>query len=417
MTIILTIIKLLIILGVVTTIHEFGHFLMAKLFKIGVEEFSIGFGPKLFQFKSKDTKYTIRCLPLGGYCAIVGEGEETDREDSFKRKPAWQQIIVLIMGVTFNALLAVILFIVISFSAQTENTVIKEFSRNSVSEQAGLRIGDEIYKINGKRVHLYSDLVSTNMNEYSSSAVIEYIREGKKYSVTIENPITKVGELGVAFVLDEATNTYINKINMVEAGSAADLAKLKDGDIIKSINGISVTNAVDVVQIIKEYPEQEIEIVISRNSEDIVKKVIPKCINYFSLGIYSTETVNTTVSLALYTAKNYVLEIVNSYIDLFKGKVSIKQMSGIVGVGQVVAKTDGILQFLKLMAILSMAIGVANILPFPPLDGGKIVLVIIEWITKKKISENIELTISYIGFGLLIALTIFVTYNDIARLL
>ncbi len=417
MTIILTIIKLLIILGVVTTIHEFGHFLMAKLFKIGVDEFSIGFGPKLFQFKKKETKYSIRCLPLGGYCAIVGEGEETDREDSFKKKPAWQQIVVLVMGVTFNALLAIILFVIISFSAQTENTVIKEFSKNSVAEQAGLRVGDEIYKINGKRVHLYSDLVDTNVSQDITSASVEYIRDGKKYSTTVANPITKVGELGIAFVLDEATDTYISKVNMVEAGSAADNAKIKDGDIIKSVNGIEVLNAVDVVQIVKQYPDQEIELVITRNMEDIVKKVIPKCVNYFSLGIYSTETVRTTIPLALYTAKDYVEQIISSYIDLFKGKVSIKQMSGIVGVGQVVAKTSGFLQFLKLMAILSMAIGVANILPFPPLDGGKIVLVIIEWITKKKISENVELAISYLGFGLLIALTIFVTYNDITRLL
>lgn len=417
MTIILTIIKLLIILGVVTTIHEFGHFLMAKLFKIGVEEFSIGFGPKLFQFKKKETKYTLRCLPLGGYCAIVGEGEETNREDSFKKKPAWQQIIVLAMGVIFNALLAIVLFIVVSFSSQTENTVIKEFSKNSVAEQAGLKVGDEIYKINGKRVHLYSDLVDTNMPQDMTSVNVEYIRDGKKYSTIIENPITKVGELGIAFVLDEANNTYSSKVNMVEAGSAADNAKIKDGDIIKSVNGIEVANAIDVVQIVKQYPEEEIELVVTRDMEDIVKKVTPKCINYFSLGIYSTETVKTTISLALYTAKDYVEQIVSSYIDLFRGKVSIKQMSGIVGVGQVVAKTSGFLQFLKLMAILSMAIGVANILPFPPLDGGKIVLVIIEWITKKKISENVELAISYLGFGLLIALTIFVTYNDITRLL
>lgn len=417
MTIILTIIKLLIILAVVTTIHEFGHFLMAKLFKIGVEEFSIGFGPKLFQFTRKETKYSIRCLPLGGYCAIVGEGEETEREDSFKKKPYWQQIIVLVMGVVFNTLLAIVLFLIVSFSAQTENTVIKEFSKNSVAEQAGLRVGDEIYKINGKRVHLYSDLVNTNLVGNANSANVEYIREGKKYSASVQNPITKVGELGVAFVLDEDTNMYSSKVNMVEAGSAADKAKIKDGDIIKSVNGIETLNAVDVIQIVKEYPDKEIELVITRDSEDIVKKVIPKCVNYFSLGIYSTETVNTTISLAIYNAKNYVVQIVNSYIDLFRGKVSINQMSGIVGVGQVVSKTNGFIQFLKLMAILSMAIGVANILPFPPLDGGKIVLVIIEWITKKKISENVELVISYLGFGLLIALTIFVTYNDITRLL
>ena len=112
-----------------------------------------------------------------------------------------------------------------------------------------------------------------------------------------------------------------------------------------------------------------------------------------------------------------VSKIIGPYVDLFKGKVGINDMSGIVGIGEVVSKTSGIISFLNLMAIISLAVGVANIMPFPPLDGGKVVIVLFETITRKKISEKVEAIISYIGFGLLILLTIFVTYKDIIRII
>ena len=115
-TFIITIIKLLVILGVVATIHEFGHFLAAKICKIGVNEFSIGFGPQIFQKEFKGTVYTLRCLPLGGYCAIEGEEGTSDREDAFSNKNIFQKIFVLVMGVTFNALLALIIFLAVTLS-------------------------------------------------------------------------------------------------------------------------------------------------------------------------------------------------------------------------------------------------------------------------------------------------------------
>ena len=122
-------------------------------------------------------------------------------------------------------------------------------------------------------------------------------------------------------------------------------------------------------------------------------------------------------SLAFASAYSNVKAIVGSYVDLFRGKVGVKDMSGIVGIGEVVSKTSGILEFLNLMGIISLAIGVANIMPFPPLDGGKIVIVIGEAITRKKLPIKAEAIISYIGFGLLIALTLVVTYNDIIRII
>ena len=136
----------------------------------------------------------------------------------------------------------------------------------------------------------------------------------------------------------------------------------------------------------------------------------------FSLDIASTEKVKTTISLAFASAFDNAKTIIGSYVDLFKGKVGIKDMSGIVGIGEVVYKTEGILEFFNLMAIISLAVGVANLLPFPPLDGGKVVIVVCETVIRKKLPPNAEAIISYIGFGLLILLTIIVTYNDLIRI-
>ena len=129
------------------------------------------------------------------------------------------------------------------------------------------------------------------------------------------------------------------------------------------------------------------------------------------------EEETTTLKTAYYKSISTISQIVGSYVDLFKGKVEVTQLSGIVGIGEVVSKTEGFADFLSMLGMISLAVGIANILPFPPLDGGKIVLVLIEWITRRKVSLKVETILSYIGFALLIILTIFVTINDIIRII
>ena len=135
------------------------------------------------------------------------------------------------------------------------------------------------------------------------------------------------------------------------------------------------------------------------------------------LGIRSVSTTKSSIKYSFIETAENIKNIVGSYVKLFTGKVSIGNMSGIVGIGEVVSKSSGLLNFFYLMAMISMAVGVANILPFPPLDGGKIVIVLIEAITRKKVSEKVELIISYIGLALLLGLTLFVTVKDIIRII
>ncbi len=411
-----TIIKLLLILGVVATIHEFGHFLFAKLFKMGVNEFSIGFGPKIVQKEFKGTMYSLRWIPLGGYCAIEGEEGESQREDAFVNKSAWKKIIVLVAGVLFNAILAATIFIVIALSMTTLNTKITALDENSILSKAGIEVGDEIYSIDGKKVNLGAELSDQKFATEKKDVEIGYIRNGELQKTIAQDAVTNIGYIGVSFLVNSDKTDVTNEIEMVASGGAAVAVGLKAGDKITNINGIETTNSTDIINIIRDNANKEVELTVDRNGEVFTQKITPSSKLNFSLGSFSTEEVKTDLRLAISSAIYNFKSIIGSYVDLFRGKVSVNEMSGIVGIGEVVSKTDDLITFFNLLAIISLAVGVANIMPFPPLDGGKVVIVLIEAITRKKVPVNVEAIISYIGFGFLILLTLFVTYNDIVRI-
>lgn len=412
---ILVVVKLLIILGIVATIHEFGHFLFSKMFKVGVNEFSIGFGPKIVQKKFGETMYSLRCIPLGGYCAIEGEEGTSDKENSLQNKNLIQKVLILMMGAGFNAILAAVIFFFISFTSQTYTTKIESISSDSILYQAGIQSGDTINSINGKKVRTLSEVLNFDVSDIKDGKIeVEYTRDNVLNKVTIENAVKKIGYLGITF---NASGDSSNVIDMVASGGKAFDAGLKAGDKIVSVASVPTNTSKEVVGEIVKYPNQEIEIVISRKGEEITKTVVPESKNSLSLGITSTIVEKTNLYYALVNMGDKFKSIIGSYVDLFTGKVGIKDMSGIVGIGEIVSKSNGFLEFINLLGIISLAVGVANILPFPPLDGGKIVIVVVESIVRKKLSEKAETIISYIGFGLLIALTIFVTYRDIIRII
>ena len=409
-TFLITVIKLLVILCIVATIHEFGHFLAAKLFKIGVNEFSIGYGPKIIQKKFKETMYSLRWIPLGGYVMIEGEGEKSESENSFAKKHPFKRIVVLSMGVIFNFILGIVVLISVAAFVPVYTTEITELSNSSPLVEAGIEVGDKITKINGNNVLFASDLSVLNY-EGENSATIEYVRDEKTYSVNVDNVTKKIGYLGIAFTTKDDT-----EVNNVSKGSAADKAGIKSKDKILKVDSTYVNDSTQVISLVQQKPNEKVLLEVERNENIINLEVVPSEQIRFDLGILDTKEEKSnlyySINKALYTVKS----VIDSYVMLFQGKVGLNDLSSIVGIGVVVSKTSGVIEYFNMLALISLAIGAANILPFVPLDGGKIVFVIYEWITKRKPSEKFETILTYIGWILLLLLTIVVTFKDVMNI-
>lgn len=247
-------IKIIFLLGFLVLIHEGGHFLVAKMCKVKVNEFAIGFGKILLQKQGKDTKYSLRLIPLGGFCSMEGEDEESDDPGSFSKASVWKRMAIVLAGATVNIVFGILIYFI---------------------------------------------LVST---------------------------------VGIQFV-DPAKDTIVNRIYYGAQGT---------GEFIKAV-------------------------------ADSIK-------------------------------------------TLFSGGLQTDQMVGIVGISEVVVKTNGIINYLNLLAVISVSLGVTNLLPIPALDGGKILILLIEIIRRKPMKIETEAKIQLIGFSILIALSLFVTYNDILRI-
>ena len=415
-TFIFAVIKLLIVLCIVATIHEFGHFLAAKFFKVGVKEFSIGFGKKIVQKKYKETMYSIRWLPFGGYVMIEGEGEDSDSPTSFSKQNAFVKIMILVMGVVFNVILASIILISIAFVYPTATTTIDKLDDDSVLIGAGLESGDTILEINNDKVSLANELIESKYAE-SDNTIIKYkdndTNEIKE--ITITNAVQSIGQIGIIFKNENQIATTI--VDSIFPGKVADKSGFKEQDKILSIDNIKVENTSQIINIVTKNANKKLLFKIDRNNEIIEKEIIPEASKVFNLGIYNTKLVNTDFSYAITKTLNTIESVIVSYVDIFKGKVGIDDISSIVGIGNVVNKAEDLIEYLNLLAIISLAIGAANLLPLLPLDGGKIVIVLIEAIIRRKVPEKFEIILTYLGFGLLMLVTIFVVIKDIIRLI
>lgn len=333
MGIIITIIKVIFLLGFLILIHEGGHFLVAKLCKIKVNEFAIGFGPTIWKKQGKETKYALRLIPLGGFVSMEGEETPSSEKGSFSEAKIWKRIAIVCAGGLVNIIFGLLVyFIIVVINGVFYNNIVDYTIENYGAESAGIMAGDQIIEINGQKIE-------------------------SKETITL------------------VLNT--SKSDM------ADVKILRNGEII------------------------ELQVKLTEdNSRYYLGIVFEKMEPAFSERLYygAVET------------KDFIIALGDNIKMLFTGKIGVDHMVGPVGISSEVAKTDTLLEFFYLLAIISLSLGVTNLLPLPPLDGGKIVLIAIEGITRKKISEKVQINIQLFGMALLLALSIFVTFNDITRL-
>ncbi len=333
--------------GVLIAIHEFGHFSFAKLFKVKVNEFSLGMGPKLISKKKGETTYSLRLLPIGGFVSMEGEDEDSEDDRAFNKKPAWQRFIIVAAGAILNLILGVVVVaICLSCSDLVGTREVHSFYENATSQQTGLQVGDEILEINGTKVYSFKG-ISFNLVRDSDN----------KLDMTVRRNGEKVELKGVTFKQFEF-----------------------DG---------------------RQYIEQDFIIVGEK----------PNILNVTKNAFLDSASIVQMVRLSL--------------VDIVSGKYGIKDISGPVGTISAIAEStaeaedfgDKMLTALTFLSMITINVGVFNLLPFPALDGGRLFFILVEMIRRKPIPAKKEGLVHTIGMVILLAFMAVVMVSDIIKVI
>lgn len=415
----LGILKFLLVISFLVLIHEGGHFLTAKAVGMQVDEFAIGFGPKIWSKKGKETLYSIRCLPLGGFVSLAGESGKSDNPRAFANKPVWAKLLVVAMGATVNIVFALVaIFIMVVSQGSFSTTTVDSMVEGSAGQKAGIIAGDKILAIDGKRMHVKDDITEYLRTQKGDEVKVTVLRNGEKIDFNLVPDQEKYGYTGIVFV--ENGENYTNEIASVQVDSPAIIAGLKENDKIIGINNIDTTDPVEISMIAYENADVELPIKIDRNGEILdltITPVCPELLVRYVIGFISAETTNTVdlVYCGFWQSIAQTRSMLHQIIELFTGQISAKYLSGPIGVAKVVTNTNGWEELITLAVLISLNLGIVNLLPIPPLDGGKIVFLLIEAVTRKPVSEKVEYAFQLAGFAFFMLLTVFVTFNDITR--
>ena len=417
MIFIIGIIKVVFLLGFLVFIHEGGHFLVAKACKVLVHEFSIGFGPKLISWQGKETKYSIRLIPLGGYVDMLGEEHRSEEEGSFSKASVLQRASIVLAGPIVNIVFALIVyFILMSITGNNISNKVKGFSEeyNITAEQ--LQVGDIILELNGKKIHTKTDLDKAMARSSGNDITVKIKRGESILEKTFSPNVIETKTLGTYF----KANSKEPKIKYIEDNSSAKNAGMQVGDVITKINNTDIKEYSEISSVVNSYNEEKIKVEVRRGIETITFEIIPKISKTYILGVYlemADNNVKNNTYYAFWNSLYFVGDIANNVKELVTGKVSIDQMSGPIGISEMVVETSGVYDFIYLMCMISLSLGVTNLLPIPSLDGGRLLLLIIEAIRRKPLKEELEFQIQLISFTALIAFSIYISYKDILRIL
>lgn len=343
----LTILLALLVFGFLIFIHEFGHYLFARIFKVKIHEFSIGMGPKLAWYDSKKTgiRYALAMFPIGGYVAMAGEDDESDDPNSFDKKPAWQRFIITLAGAAVNIIAGFLAMAVLTCMINIGDTTVRGFiplekSGYEISSSESLQVGDKILKIDGKKVRIWDELT------------YEIMRRGTKpIDVTVERG-------GEVTVIEDVVFP-----SLTESGQ-------------------------------------------SFGTVDFAPNIVKK--DFFGVIKYSWLKSCLIVRMCW-----------ESLYDLITGRYTFAAVSGPVGISSAIgdAAKEGISSLLYITALISINLGVMNLLPIPALDGGRLLTILIEMITKKKLPKRVEGVINGVGLLLLLGLSFVVMIKDVVQII
>ncbi len=433
----------LIALAALIFVHELGHFLVARRYGVVVEKFSLGFGPKLLSYKPGETEYIIAAIPLGGYVKMKGEdpGEELpDLEGSFSAAPVKHRLAIAFAGPLFNVLFAVLIFIVFYMNGtNTLSSTIGEVRDQSPAQAAGIQTGDRIVEVNGEKIRFWDELLK-----------IVHAAPGQKLEFMVERNKKTLLNFSITPVAEEITNLFgkkervgligvrplVHNVSIVEEGSPADKAGLKVGDKIISVDGTPIKGWPDMKIAALDKPGQELAFKFERDGieqtvrltpdkkevkDESGKKVILGVIGIGMGGEMTREQygpIGATLRGLEETWRMTYL-ILMSIKELIFGSVPADQLGGPILIFQIYGEQakQGFNELIRLTALLSINLGLINLLPIPILDGGHILFFLIEIVKGKPVSEKNRERAAQVGLFVLLSLMVFVFYNDIMRII
>lgn len=420
----------LLVFSVIVLFHELGHFLLAKRNGIAVTEFSLGMGPRLLSTEKGGTRYSLKLFPIGGSCMMVGEDEDDDSEGSFNNASVWARISVVAAGPIFNFILAFVFAMIITSVVGYDPARVLQVTEGSPAAQAGLKEGDIIKEFQGRHISIGRDLDSymTLHGLKDEEISLTYERDGKKHDIQFQANSESRYMLGFTYLSEG-----IPEITQVMLNSAMTKAGVMPGDIIREINGTAVADSQEIQAYLQEHPPDGTEITLGIERDGKVETIsaIPQMTKHVDSGfIYNIYREKTNfLGVMKYSAvevRYWVSTTVESLMMLIKGQFSVNDLSGPVGIIDVIgdsyeeAKSEGAMmvwmQMLYWAILLSANLGVMNLLPIPALDGGRLVFLLIESVRKKRLNPNVEGMIHFAGFVLLMMLMVFVMFNDFRRL-
>ena len=428
---------------ILVTFHELGHFSVARLLGVGVSKFSIGFGKTLYSFRSRrsGTEYVLGVLPFGGYVKFIDEREDhVDPRDlpyAFNRQKLWVRAAIVIAGPGANFILAIFFYwLVFGIGVPGVEPVIGYVEPGSSAEAVGLQRGDRIARVNGRKVGSWGEHRYYLLNQVEAGKTLTFAivtPTGRNKTVSIESSRLQSGQLN-PLVLEEQIGVLPRLAPIVGtliAGEVADASGIKVNDRFMVVDGITINGWRDVVKTISSRPEQATRVSVLRNGSLKTIVVVPKAIHSLDsvvgrIGVGPANHVDVVVRLGAGEAINRAVEAtwllskltVGMIVQMVQGKESTKNIGGPLSIAKYAGASAqyGLTAFLTFLAILSISLGILNLLPIPVLDGGHLVYFIIEAIKGGPVSEAFMYRSQQLGFAVLAVLISFALYNDVLNI-
>jgi regulator of sigma E protease len=439
MGILINILSVVIVLGFMILVHEWGHFAAAKLFGVRVDVFSLGFGKRLVGFRRGDTDYRLSALPFGGYVRMMGENpleEGTGDPRELTSKPRWQRAIIMIAGPAMNILTAVVITVGLFLTGQPEAPFLSQTAQiggvlpDSPAQKAGLRAGDVISKINNRTtVHWEDAIFELAIQPSNAHTVVTVLRQGQPLEFTV--PESLGPDVGEGDLLGFPVESVI--LGTPAAGLPGEKAGLRAHDQVLAVDGQPVRNRVELVYAIRHSGGKTLSLSLRRDGKDMTIFVTPVDAGgagserHWQVGV-PVGTSEVSRSLGLFASIQHGVElnirltrqIMSVLFGLFRGRVSLRQLGGPVAIapelGQ--AARQGLADLLILSANISLNLGLINLLvPIPILDGGQLVVLAVEGLLRRNLNASLKQAYLYAGFALVVGVMLVVTYFDIVKLL